>query len=374
MSNKIKPKLTYPLYSDNFTTEVELQNEIDNRILADSSLATAISSISTGSLSTALSSEISTRSSGYVSLSTALSSEMSSRTSGDVSLSTALSTEINSRTSGDASLSTRITSLSTALSSEISSTNSDVTSLSTAINNVSSSSSSSSITTDEVVLTSNVTMTNANQFYTAVTETLTSGKWLLTANIVTRRTTTTITKYMSRLLATNNSNSWITAQNMSQYPSGEHVTNMGLSAIINTNGTTTVALQCASYGSTSNLILAEPLSNGGNTAQMTYIRAIRLGSFENPNITTPINEIEFFSLGDTINTVITSNVPWYVSSQPDWITITPVLWTPNSFSTTHRISITADQNPEPLPRSGTIVLTSRLSTYSHNLEILQYNT
>ena len=83
MSNKIKPKLTYPLYSDNFTTEVELQNEIDNRILADSSLATAISSISTTSLSTALSSEISTRTSADASLSTALTSEISTRSSAD---------------------------------------------------------------------------------------------------------------------------------------------------------------------------------------------------------------------------------------------------------------------------------------------------
>ena len=77
---------------------------------------------------------------GKTSISTALSTEISSRISGDSSLSSGLSTEISSRISGDSSLSTlRLSgdnSLSTALSTEISSRISADSSLSTAISTI----------------------------------------------------------------------------------------------------------------------------------------------------------------------------------------------------------------------------------------------
>ena len=127
-------------------TGIEWRN-LDNNSTTDvESISTAISSeISTRavydrSLSTSLSSEISSRSSKDISLSTAISSA-------DTSLSSALSSEISVRTSADLSLSSAIvsnyTSLSSALSSEISVRTSADLSLSSAIS-----------TTDNVLSTS----------------------------------------------------------------------------------------------------------------------------------------------------------------------------------------------------------------------------
>ena len=136
--------------NQNFVTEQAIKNYADS--VGGGTGAT--------SLSTALSSEISVRTSGDLSLSTAisaivnatgtttsvstaLSSEISVRTSADLSLSTVLSSEISVRSSVDLSLSsaiaaggvTGVTSLSSALSSEISVRTSVDASLSTAIAN-----------------------------------------------------------------------------------------------------------------------------------------------------------------------------------------------------------------------------------------------
>jgi len=141
-----------------------ISTEYLSRTSGDTSLSTAISSANSTrssadtSLSTAISTETSTRGTADTSLSTAistansvrgsadtsLSTSLSSRISTETSLSTAVSTETSERTFVDTSLSTTIsteiltrssadTSLSTTISTEISTRDSSDTSLSTAI-------------------------------------------------------------------------------------------------------------------------------------------------------------------------------------------------------------------------------------------------
>ena len=87
-----------------------ISTEVSTRGSADTSLSTAGSSgVSRDtSLSTAVSTEISTRGSADTTLSTSISTETSSRISGDGSLTTALSNEISTRSSVDSSLSTAV--------------------------------------------------------------------------------------------------------------------------------------------------------------------------------------------------------------------------------------------------------------------------
>jgi hypothetical protein len=111
---------------------------------------TNIDYITVTGISSALSSEISSRTSFDTSLSTGISTELSTRGSADTSLSTAISTSNSTRSSAD-------TSLSTAISSETSVRTSTDTSLSTAINNISG---GTNITNygDDRLLTSNGTV------------------------------------------------------------------------------------------------------------------------------------------------------------------------------------------------------------------------
>jgi hypothetical protein len=109
-------------------TLYELANAIDN----DASFAATITS-SQGSLSSAISTEISDRESADTSLSSAISTEMSDRESSYTTLSTAISQEVSDRGFVQGQLETADTSLSSAISTEISNRESADTSLSTAL-------------------------------------------------------------------------------------------------------------------------------------------------------------------------------------------------------------------------------------------------
>jgi hypothetical protein len=142
------------------STAISTANSV--RASADTSLSTAISSVgggSTTSLSTAISTEISTRGTADTSLSTAISTANSTRSSADTSLSTAVSTANSTRSSADSSLATGI---STAVSTEASTRGSVDTSLSTAVSTANSTRSSVDTSLSTAISSTNSTVSSAD--------------------------------------------------------------------------------------------------------------------------------------------------------------------------------------------------------------------
>lgn len=123
--------VTHPASADTSLTTA-ISTEASTRASADTSVATAVSTEAStrvsadSSLTTAVSTEVSSRTSAGASLTTAISTETSSRVSFDTSLTTAVSSEVSTRAS-------QSTSLNTAVSSEVSTRTSQSTSLNTAV-------------------------------------------------------------------------------------------------------------------------------------------------------------------------------------------------------------------------------------------------
>jgi len=132
---------------------------------------------------------------------------------------------------------------------------------------------SAALTSANVNSSGNVTMTNANEFYTGVSTSLAAGTWLVIATITYRRASTTVTRYTSRL---GDGSTHYAAAEGAMPSLNPHTLSHTLSAVITLGSTTTIRIEGAST-TTNNTIIATPtLNNTGLTDLATNIRAIRI--------------------------------------------------------------------------------------------------
>jgi hypothetical protein len=132
---------------------------------------------------------------------------------------------------------------------------------------------SAALSSANVNSSGNVTMTDANTFYTGVSTSLAAGTWLVIATITYRRAATTVTRYTSRL---GDGTTHYAAAEGAMPSLNPHTLSHTLSAVITLGSTTTIGIEGAST-TTLNTILATPaLNNTGLTDMATNIRAIRI--------------------------------------------------------------------------------------------------
>lgn len=122
---------------------------------------------------------------------------------------------------------------------------------------------------------SDVTMTNAAQFYTGASVSLGVGKWLVMAYITMGRANTTLIRYQARIRDTTNSVNFASGA-QTQPSQNPHYVTITLSAIITLTGTATIEIQGATITTGGCLIKAATADNAsGNTA--TAINAVKIG-------------------------------------------------------------------------------------------------
>lgn len=122
-------------------------------------------------------------------------------------------------------------------------------------------------------LGADVTMTNANTFYDAVSVSLEPGFWLVMAHASINRAATTLCQHTARISDGTNHYASTQASHPSQNP---HAVGLAMSTIITITSTTTIKLQCASSVATSGIIKAATANNAsGNNA--TQISALKVG-------------------------------------------------------------------------------------------------
>lgn len=123
-------------------------------------------------------------------------------------------------------------------------------------------------------LSADVTMTNANQWYDAVSVSLSKGTWLVMGLASINRAATTLCQHGARI--SDGTTHYVSTQ--ASHPSqNPHAVSLTLSTIIVLTATTTIKLQGVSSVATSGIIKAATANNGsGNNA--TQITAIKLSN------------------------------------------------------------------------------------------------
>jgi hypothetical protein len=139
--------------------------------------------------------------------------------------------------------------------------------------------SAGAITVLEGLATANVTITTANTFYspTGASLSLTTGSWIIWAQVVMGRTANTASTYTGRIRDTTNS---ITLAEGAQYMASvaNHYFTMNLVGIkVVPSGTTTVRVEGTANQGTSCVIRSSVATNGTGTNVTTKIYALKFG-------------------------------------------------------------------------------------------------
>lgn len=198
-------------------------------------------------------------------------------------------------------------------------------------------------------------MPNAGTWYNAVTQSsLPAGRYLVTANMVIRRATTTITIYTGRIRLIDNTSGVIVypAQSQGNFSSqNPHLVEMSFSCIINIHNTSTVYLDAVANQSNCT-ILAAPSYSSQATGQLTYMRLVRLSDYVAASIS-GTTYLSFPVGGSTEYINMVANTSWYVVSKPSWITLTP-----SASGLSERVTVTASNNLSGVVRTGSIIFRS----------------
>ena len=130
------------------------------------------------------------------------------------------------------------------------------------------------LTTDANVLGLDVSMPNANTFYTGATLSLAAGTWLLFGQISVSRATTTATTYTARIRnATGNA---VLVSSIMTMPSlNPHYVTMHMTHIVTLGSTSTINVDAAANQTTNTIRAAATVNGQGNNA--TYLKAVRIG-------------------------------------------------------------------------------------------------
>lgn len=130
------------------------------------------------------------------------------------------------------------------------------------------------ITTTANELGLDVSMPNANTFYTGATLSLAAGTWILFGQISISRATTTATTYTARIR--NATGNVVLVSSIMTMPSlNPHYVTMHMTHIVTLGATSTINVDAAANQTTNTIRAAAQVNGQGNNA--TYLKAVRIG-------------------------------------------------------------------------------------------------